>query len=137
MKSSPFDSLCARAAVSLNQPDPGPLSRGEPIQVNGVWLTARPINSPFDGVAFAMDVGPLPTAHREAVLEAVLSQQTAWMGDLCGHFHLTEDGRRLLFAVAVPTLGEVGGEDLATTIRGWSEVVQAWRQVQLPLEVTT
>jgi hypothetical protein len=137
MNATLFESLCGQAAASLNLSDPTPLSKGELVHTNEVWLSARPVEQPFDGVAFVMDVGPLPTLHREAVLEAVLSQQTAWMGDVCGHFHLSDDGRRLLFAAAVPCEAEVSGEDLATTIRAWCDVVRAWRQVQLPLEVTT
>lgn len=137
MNTTQFESLCGQAAASLSLSDPGALSRGELVHVNGVWLSARPTDLPFDGVNFVMDVGPLPTANREVVLEALLVQQTLWMGDLCGHFHLNEDGNRLLFASVVPVVGEVTGEELAASLQGWSEVVQTWRQTQLPLEVTT
>ena len=137
MNATQFEALCGQAAAHLSLSDPGALSRGELVHTNGVWLSARPVDRPFDGVAFFLDVGPLPIAHREVVLEALLVQQTAWMGDLCGHFHLSNDGSRLLFASVVPAVDEVSGDGLATTIRGWCEVVQAWRQVQLPLEVTT
>lgn len=137
MNTTQFESLCGQAAASLSLSEPAALSRGELVHINGVWLSVRPADRPFDGVAFLMDVGPLPTANREAVLEALLVQQTVWMGDLCGHFHLNEDGNRLLFASVVPAVGEVTGDELASTIRGWSEVVQSWRQTQLPLEVTT
>ena len=133
MNTTQFASLCGQAAASLGLSDPEALSRGELVHHNGVWLCAQPVDRPFDGVAFVLDVGPLPSTQRETVLEAVLSQQTAWMGNLCGHFHLSEDGSRLLFAAVVPVEGEVTGDDLATTIQGWCEVVQAWRQVQVPL----
>lgn len=137
MNATQFDSLCTQAAISLNLSDPSPLSRGEPIHVNGVWISVTPIDQPYDGAAFLMDVGPMPTTGRVAVLEAVLSQQTAWMGDVNANFFLSSDGGRLFLAAAVPCRGEVTGEDLATTILGWSEVVQGLRQTQLPLEVTT
>lgn len=137
MNATHFDTLCSQAAISLNLSDPSPLSEGGLIHVNGVWLSATPIDQPFDGAAFVMDVGPLPITGRTAVLEAVLSQQTAWMGGINAHFYLSSDGSRLLLAATVPSQDVVTGEDLATTIRAWSEVVRLLRQTQLPLEVTT
>lgn len=137
MNTTQFESLCGQAAASLSLSEPAALSRGELVHINGVWLSVSPADRPFDGVNFVMDVGPLPTVNREAVLEALLTQQTLWMGDLCGHFHLNDGGNRLLFASVVPAAGEVTGDDLVASLQGWCEVVRSWRQTQLPLEVTT
>lgn len=122
-----FAQLCAVISKTLALKDTISLGLGQPITLSGVDIELMMKTSYPSGVQAIFDVGAPEPKQRLAVYEALLAQQMLWMGDLNGLFCYDASHDRVLFSVGMPTDDNTTGEQLATAIQGFADLVVNWR----------